>query len=132
MKRYITVVLFLSLLALAVPCQAQFMKKLKDGLINQTQQQLSPGQQSFLGNVNLPPGQYMMTNVQTGQAFYVMVQNGQMYLSSNQYNQMPQQNMVPGQQTMTQQGGGLLKNLIRNQLAPQTQQQQMPVQQQYQ
>ncbi len=43
------------------------------------------GQQAgatLVGNVNLPQGQYVMTNMQTSQAFYVTVQNGQMFLTS--------------------------------------------------
>lgn len=128
MKRYLTVVLILSFLAVALPCQAQFMKKLKNSLLNQNQQQYGQPQMSFVGNVRMPPGQYMMTNMQTKQAFYVTIQSGQMFLSQ-QTPQLQQQPITPGQ-SMTQQGGGLLKNLLRNQLAPQTQTQQVPYQQQ--
>lgn len=126
MKRYVTLLLLASL-CVAVPCQAQFMKQLKDSLIGgQNQQQVAPAQQSFVGNVSLPPGQYSMTNMQTGQAFYVFIQNGQMFLSNQQAQN--QQGITPGQ-SLPQTGKGIINNLIRNQLAPQTQQQQVPYQQ---
>ena len=101
------------------------MKKLTDSLIGQDQGMMN-GQPSLIGNVNLPPGQYMMTNVQTGHAFYVQVQNGQMFLSAQPAQ--TQQQYSQGQ-NMQQSGKGLIKNLIRNQLAPQPQQQQVPYQQ---
>ena len=86
------------------------------------------GQQSgttLLGTVNLPPAQYVMTNMQTSQAFYVTVQNGQMFLTGQPG---APQAMGPGQM-MQQQGGmggmmnsGLgkfLKNELNQQQAPQ-------------
>lgn len=96
-----------------------------------------PAQQSqsnLVGNVNLAPGQYMITNTQTGQAFYVVVQNGQMILGQQQsqfgnggpgqfgQGQAPQQG---GLFPQTQQGGvgGLLKNginsYLQNKMTPQ-------------
>ncbi len=122
MRRFAAVAV-LTLIIVALPCQAQFLKKLEQDLIGgQNQQGLMPGQQPqavMVGNVNLPPGQYIMTNTQTGQAFYVAVQNGQMFLTNNQ----PSQQMIaPGQGMYQQQGqtGGLggLGNIIRNELAP--------------
>lgn len=140
MKRYAAVAL-VALAMAGTPCHAQFLQKLQDTLIGgqgQGQQQgMMPGQQSnLLGNVNLPPGQYMMTNVQSGQAFYVAVQNGQMFLTSpgqqGAPQMMPGQGMFqqPGQGMLPQQGqggmGGLIKNglgnFLQNQLAPQQQQ----------
>jgi hypothetical protein len=127
MKRYIAV----SLVALAfggVPCSAQLLQKLEQGLMaGQGQQGMMPGQQAqatMIGNVNLPPGQYMMTNVQTGQAFYVAIQNGQMFLTGQQ---VAPQMMAPGQGMMMQQqqggAGGLMNgglgNFLKNELAPQ-------------
>lgn len=122
MKRFAAVSL-VALVLVAIPCQAQFLKTLEKDLLNgqgqQQQQGNMPGQQgpgSLVGNVNLPPGQYMMTNVQTGQAFYVSVQNGQMFLSSP-----PPQMMAPGQGMMQQQQRGGFGNFLRNELAPQQQ-----------
>ena len=128
MKRF-AAVSFFAFVLVAVPCQAQFLKTLEKDLLGgqgQAQQQGAvPGQQgqgSLIGNVNIPPGQYMMTNVQTGQAFYVLVQAGQMFLSGPPAS--PQM-MAPGQgmmqqQPQQQQGGGF-GNFLRNQLAPQQQ-----------
>jgi hypothetical protein len=98
------------------------------GLLGQGQIQ---GQGSTLiGNVSLPPAQYMMTNVQTGQAFYVTVQNSQLFLNSQPMGQgtgqvMPGQ--IPAGQMMQQGGlGGLMQNglgnFLKNELAPQQQQ----------
>lgn len=126
MKRY-AAVLLLALVFAAGPCQAQFFKQMEQGLLgNQGQQQgMMPGQQvqaTVVGNVNLPPGQYMMTNVQTGQAFYVAVQNGQMFLTGQPG--APQM-MAPGQGMIQQQGGvgglmrGGLGNFLKNELVPQ-------------
>jgi hypothetical protein len=147
MKRYAvaSVAGVISLLAAAVaasPVQAQLMKQIEQGLLGgQSQNQMSgmlPGQQNsagfgqtqnanLVGNVNLPQGQYLMTNVQTNQAFYVMVQNGQMYLSGDPNVQ----SAVPGVQTVPpQQGGigGLMKggfgNLLKNEWQQRQQQQQ--------
>jgi hypothetical protein len=97
------------------------------GLLGQGQIQ---GQGSTLiGNVSLPPAQYMMTNVQTGQAFYVTVQNSQMFLNSQPMGQgtgqvMPGQ--IPAGQMMQQGGlGGLMQNglgnFLKNELSPQQQ-----------
>jgi hypothetical protein len=86
-----------TVIAAAAPCRAQLFQKLEQGLLG-GQGQGQQGGATLLGNVNLPPAQYMMTNVQTGQAFYVMVQNGQMYLSG----QAAPQAMAPGQGMMGQ------------------------------
>jgi len=95
------------------PCQAQFLKTLENSLLGGQNAQQGTGfnqpQLSLVGTVNLPPAQYMMTNVQTGQAFYVTVQNGQMFLGGQQIappNLLQNQNMAP-QQPMQQQNGGL-------------------------
>lgn len=129
MKRYPAVLLLLLLIA-AVPCQAQFLKKLEQDLMGgqaQGQQGAVPAQQAqamLVGNVNLPPGQYLMTNVQSGQAFYVVVQNGQMLLTGQP---VAPQTVAPGQGLMQQQPqGGLggiidngIGNFLKNEVAPQ-------------
>jgi hypothetical protein len=143
MKRYAALALVTVVFAIA-PCHAQMLQKLEQGLLG-GQGQGAPGmmpggaammpgmqgmmgggmgQQAMIGNVNLPPGQYMMTNVQTGQAFYVAVQNGQMYLSQGGPQMMPPgQGMMPGPAMMPPQQGGLLNgglgNFLRKELAPQ-------------
>lgn len=105
------------------------------GLLGQGQGQLQGQGSTLVGNVSLPPAQYMMTNMQTGQAFYVTVQNSQMFLNNQPMGQgagqiMPGQ-IMPGQipaGQMTQQGGlgGLMQNglgnFLKNELAPQQQQ----------
>ena len=135
----------LSLIAIAftaTPVHGQLLQKLEQGLLG-GQQQGMPGQQTqpvLVGTVNLPQGQYMMTNVQTGQAFYVMVQNGQMYFSQppappmmapGQMMGQPGSMMPPGQMMQQQQQpgmGGFLRNglggILQKELAPQQQQQQ--------
>jgi hypothetical protein len=139
MKRYLAISLAVGALIFAIaPSQAQFLKDLQQNFLGGGQQQgQMPGQfgggvqqqNAFIGNVNLPPGQYMMSNVQTGQAFYVLVDNGQMYLSGQPGGQQP---LAPGQgglfqQPQQQQGGvgGMLKeglgNFLKNQIAPQQQ-----------
>ncbi len=128
MKRYAaTAVSVLALTLAAIPCRAQFFKTLEKDLINgqgQNQQQQGmpgqlQGQNSLIGNVNLPPGQYMMTNVQSGQAFYVMVQGGQMFLSSQggAPPMMAPGGMIQQQQQQPQQGG--FGNFLKNQFSPQ-------------
>lgn len=138
MKRYAAAIASASLLATA-PAHAQLLEKLEQSLLGgqgQGQQQvLGQGQQqnfmpgtsspsAVIGNVNLPPGQYMLSNVQTGQAFYVVIQNGQMSLTGppggqqfagNQqgYFQQPQQSGVGG---MIRSGLG---SFLKNQLVPQ-------------
>ncbi len=150
MKRYAAMAL-LALVFAAAPVQAQFLKKLEQefmGAQGQGQQQgiipgqriipgqgmmpgqslmpAQPAQSTVVGNVNLPPGQYMMTNTQTGQAFYVAVQNGQMYMSGT--TQQGTQMMAPGQSMMQPQQapsgmGGMIKgglgSFLKNELAPQ-------------
>jgi hypothetical protein len=130
----------MSLILAAMPSSAQFLKKLEQELVGGQQQTGQPAQPTLLGTVNLPPGQYLMTNVQSGQAFYVLVQGGQMYLS-NQAVQQPQQQgflpgVLPGQGLMPgqngqglppgqQQQGGMggfvergLGNFLKNEIAP--------------
>ncbi|MBS1994569.1 MAG: hypothetical protein JSS86_22370 [Cyanobacteria bacterium SZAS LIN-2] len=149
MKRYAVaaiagVISLLAIAAAASPCQAQFMKQLGQELLGgQGQNQLPgvlPGQQNtagfgqmqsanLVGTVNLPQGQYMMTNLQTNQAFYVTVQNGQMFFS-NGGDQSMQQTM-PGTQALPQQQGGLgglVKNGLGSFLNNQLQKQQQPPQ----
>jgi hypothetical protein len=140
MKRYAAgILVVVAMAALVMPCQAQFLKKLEQNILGGQGQGQGPGglqQPTLVGNVNLPPGQYMMTNVQTGQGFYVAIQAGQMYLTSGQQQMAPQM-MAPGQGYMQpQQGGagGLVRNFLRNELAPQQQglpQQQMQPMQQF-
>jgi len=124
MKRY-AVGILVALVCATAPSQAQFLKKLEQDLMGGQQQGLMPGQQAqatVVGNVNLPPGQYLMTNVQTGQAFYVSVQNGQMFLTGQPAPTM----LAPGQGMMQQQqpagtGGfmqGGLGNLLKKELGP--------------
>jgi hypothetical protein len=128
MKRYVVMSLA-ALLFLASPGQAQLLQKLEQGLMGGQQQQgMRPG---FIGNVNLPPGQYMLTNTQTGQALCVAVQNGQMFMQ-----QSSPQMMAPGQGMMQQQpgmfgggGGGGIGNFLKNGFNPQQQQQQQMQQQ---
>ncbi len=121
------------------PCQAQFLKTLQDSLLGgQNAQQgtaFNQPQLSLVGTVNLPPAQYMMTNVQTGQGFYVTVQNGQMFLGNQQVapqNFMPNQTVAPQQPVQQQTGGfgGMVKNglgsFLQNQIAPQQGQQVVP------
>jgi hypothetical protein len=152
MKSHLAVSLALVAAVLAVaPGNAQFLQKLEQGLIGgqgqapgyngSGQQQMPPGyngsgqqqlQPMFVGNVNLPPGQYMMSNVQTGQAFYVSVQGGQMYMSNQADSQQtfsPNQGLLQPQQGGV---GGLIKSglgsFLKNQMTPQ---QQAPVQPQF-
>jgi hypothetical protein len=90
------------------------------------------GQQAgatLVGNVNLPQGQYVMTNMQTSQAFYVTVQNGQMFLTS----QPGAPQAMPSGQMMPQQQGGMgglggLGRLLKNELQQQQAPQQIPTQ----
>lgn len=100
------------------------------GLLGQGQGLIQGQGSTLVGNVSLPPAQYMMTNVQTGQAFYVTVQNSQMFLNNQPIGQGAGQ-IMPGQipaGQMTQQGGlgGLMQNglgnFLKNELAPQQQQ----------
>lgn len=130
MKRNVILLLVVTFFC-AMPCRAQFMKQLKDSLVGQGQQQQQQQAPTILGNVNLPPGQYMMTNVQTGNAFYVFVQNGQMFLSGPPA-QSQQQMMAPAAGTTPQSTGGMIKeglgNFLKNQLSPQQQQQGVPYQ----
>jgi hypothetical protein len=127
-------------------CQAQFFKNLEQSLLNgsQNQQGGMPGQQtqSLIGNVSLPPGQYMMQNLQGGQPFYVLVQNGQMYLNTSPSNSpyplggVQQPGMFQQQQPLQQPGqsggfGGMLQNglgnFLKKEIAPGQQQQQQYV-----
>ena len=116
MKRFPALVVLAIALA-ALPCQAQFLKKIEQELIGGPgtgQQGLLPGQQpqaTLIGNVNLPPGQYIVTNTQTGQAFYIAIQNGQVFLTSQQPSQ---QMLAPGQGVQQQGGLGGFGNMIRN------------------
>lgn len=145
MKRYLAVAL-VALFFSGVPCQAQFLQNLEKGLLGGQGQGQQP-QPVVVGNVNLPPGQYLMTNVQSGQAFYVAVQNGQMFLTGQpappqmmapgqgymqqpgQVMMQPQQMMAPGQGMMQPQQpsgmGGLIERglggFLKNEMAPQQQ-----------
>jgi hypothetical protein len=119
MKRSVALSL-VALIFIGIPCQAQMFKKLEQDLMGGQNQGQTQVQAQLVGNVNLPPGQYMMTNVQTGQGFYVLVQNGQMFLSGQQGTQ---QMMAPGQGGMQQGAGGGFGNFLKNEF---TQQQQTP------
>jgi len=120
MKRSIALSL-VALIFIGIPCQAQIFKKLEQDLMGGQSQGQTQVQAQLIGNVNLPPGQYMMTNVQTGQGFYVVVQNGQMFLSGQQAT--PQGMMPPGQGGMQQGAGGGFGNFLKNEFTPQQQQQ---------
>jgi len=136
------VISLLAIAAIGSPCQAQFMKQLGQELLGGQGQGQLPGMQngqlggiglgqnqnaSFVGNVNLPQGQYMMTNLQTNQAFYVTVQSGQMFFSADPN---AAQQLVPGAQGLPQQQGGIggmvkngLGSFLKNQMQqPQPQQ----------
>lgn len=138
-----------------VPCQSQFLKKLGQELLQGQSGSQGGGAQGMpgmtqqgtpAGSTNLPAGQYMMTNMQTGQGFYIMVNgNGQMFATVPNNQQMPAntnmmlapQGAVPQQQVPQQQQGGVggffkgtLNNMLQNQLSPGAQQG-VPVQQQY-
>lgn len=135
------------------PCEAQFLKKLEQQLMqgNQGQAGLLGGQGQAAGNTSLPAGQYMMTNMQTGQGFYVTVNpQGQMFVTSpangQQQQQMmpgangqglPPQGVAPGVMQQQQSSGfsGLMKNsvgnFLKNELNPGAQQMPQQVPQQY-
>lgn len=139
MKRHF-VIATIATLSLASPCFAQNF--LKDALRSAAQgmggQQQVAG--SNAGNTNLPAGQYMMTNMYNGQAFYVTItQQGQMFAADPRTVQVffqpaggqpplmnqgfGQQMPLQQQQMMPQQGGGgigsLLKNTLLNQYGQQ-------------
>lgn len=137
--------MFVLLLAAAsmVPCQAQFLKKLEQQFMqgNQGTAGMAGDQGQVAGNTSLPAGQYMMTNMQSGQGFYVTINpQGQMFITAPAGGQQQQQ-MMPGAQgqglppqgvapaTQQQQGGGFggmmknsLGNFLRNELSPSQQQ----------
>ncbi len=115
----------LALLFVAAPANAQFLKKLEQEFAqSQTGQgalgglgSLLPGQggSQSAGTTSLPAGQYTMTNMQTGQAYYVMVNtSGQMFAS-----------VAPG-------GGGMMQPNAQQYMNPQQLQQQQMLQQQQQ
>lgn len=134
MKRHLVLAGFAATLLSSQPCQAEnffkdALRSAAQGIGGQQQVAGSPA-----GNTNLPPGQYMMTSMYSGQAFYVTVtQQGQMFAADPRtvqvyfqpQGQQPlmnqgyqQQQMMPGQQ-MPQQGGGfgsMLKNTLMNNL----------------
>lgn len=128
MKRYagaLLLTIMFTAIFTVVPCQAQFMKQLEQTLLGGQNQGLAPGQQpQVIGNVSLPPGQYMITNMQTGQAVYVGVQNGQMFLVEQPVAPsgiMPGQGYAPQNQPAGVGGmiRGGLTNFLNNKLAPQ-------------
>ncbi len=103
-----------------MPVQAQFLKKLGEGLLQgQGQNQGMAGQQGQpAGSTSLPPGQYMMTNMASGQGYYIMVDgNGQMFASIPQGGQQMQ-----NQQLQNQPGAGGFRGALQN-LVPGMQQQ---------
>lgn len=117
MNRYTLLSVAALFVAAATPCQAQFLQDLKDQFLGGGGAAAGQYQQQpqIIGNVSLPPGTYMMSNVQTGQAFYVAVQNGQMAL-------VPQPGVAPNTVAPTTGGlGGALGGL----LSPQQPQQQL-------
>ena len=134
MKRFALFLLVSCLLA-APNCEAQMLKKLGQELLNGASGGGMPGMNGAgtagqpAGQTNLPPGQYMMSNMSTGQGYYILVDgNGQMYASlpNGVQNQgMTQQNGMMGGAT----GGGiggLLQNFTggQNNAYPVQQQQQ--------
>lgn len=105
------------------PCRAQLLQKLEQNLLNgqnsaaglqARRAAIMQRQQGLIGNVNMQPGKYMITNAQTGQSFYVTVHNGRMFFSGNagappmmappQTSMMPQAQryFVPAAQGMMQ------------------------------
>ena len=120
------------------PCEAQFLKKLEQSLMQGQGPNglLGGGPGQMAGNTNLPAGQYMMTNMQTGQGFYVTINpQGQMFITSPAGNQqqmmpgangqgLPPQGVAPALMQQQQSGGvgGMMKNgmgnFLRNELAP--------------
>lgn len=154
MKRALILGVGVVALSWILPANAQFLKNLEHSLLGGAGQQGGmPGQAQFIGNVSLPTGNYMMSNVQTGQAFYVSVQNGQMYLSQGTTpagygGLMPGQNggglppsfggfmpgqngggLAPGGQQQGSGLGGVMRggfgNFLKNELMPGQQQQPM-------
>lgn len=144
MKR-LAAMIILSLLVSVPSCQAQFFKKLGQDLLNGATGQNMPGQFGGgtagqpAGTTNMAPGQYMMTNMGTGQAFYILVDNnGQMYASIPNNNGMQPGMVQPGMGQagvgqggmggLLQQGAGLLQGGGQQQGFGQTgmQQQQQP------
>lgn len=133
MKRF-ALFLLVSFLLAAPNCEAQMLKKLGQELLNGATGGGMPGMNGAgtagqpAGQTNLPPGQYMMSNMSTGQGYYILVDNnGQMYASIPNGTQT----MAPG---MVQQGGlmgggtggvgGLLQNFTGGQNTGYPQQQQ--------
>lgn len=135
MKR-IAVFLLVSFLLAAPGAEAQFLKKLGQELMSGATGQGGAGTAGQpAGTTNLPPGQYNMNNMQTGQSFYVMVDNnGQMYASVNNNGMIQPGGMVPGAVApgMGQRGGLLQQGLqgltggqnMNQQMQPGMQQQQ--------
>lgn len=147
MKRAIVFGIGAVVICCVLPAKAQFLKNLEQTFLGGGNAQGMPGQPQLIGNVNLPAGTYMMSNVQTGQAFYVTVQNGSMYLSQGTtppgYQQQqpggiggalggilgqPQQQQQPYGMPQQQQPAGLggmvrsgLGNFLKDQLMPQQQ-----------
>lgn len=125
-----SLILAFSLSAATTPCDAQFLKKLEQTLMQG--QGMYGGQGQLAGNTSLPAGQYMVTNMQTGQGFYLTVNpQGQMFVSSpapGQQQMMPGANGqgLPPQGVTNQSGfGGMMKgsmgNFLKNELAPASQ-----------
>lgn len=102
MNRYVGALVVMMLIA--APCQAQDSQKPEQGLPGKQEQQglMQGQQQKLIGNVNLPPGPYVLTNVRSGQNFYVAVENGQMYLAGQD---SPVPVILPGPVTPQQQQG---------------------------
>lgn len=115
-------------LAVVTPCQAQFFKKLGQELLQGASGQQTGAQGQSVGSTSIPPGRYMVTNLQTCQAFYLTVEStGQMFAASP-YNQqqggMPgsmlsgQQTLAPAQQIPQGGSGSGMQNFLQNGIAP--------------
>lgn len=129
-------ILSLICFAIAVPCQAQGFKNMAQQFLSGQQQQ--PAQMQVVGSPSgsssFPAGNYMMVNMNSGQAFYVtVVPGGQMFAADPRSVfvsiQTPGQGqLLPGQtlpQQQPQAGGiggtikGVLGNYLDNKINPQ-------------
>lgn len=136
--------LILSLLCLsaAIPCHAQgtfqemrsraqqMLQQQQQGQQGQLQGQQMPGQTASMpsGTSSVQPGTYMMSNMETGQAFFVnVVPGGQMFAVDPRSVQVSFSPMGGGGMMQQQQSGnglggmikGTLGNYLEKKLAPQ-------------
>lgn len=116
MKRHLVVALVASVV-LAAPCLADNF--FKDALRSAAQGALGGGQGAAgqaAGQTNLPAGQYMMTNMYTGQGFYVTITpQGQIFAQDPRAVQVilqPAGQAPLMNQGYPQQGGGGIGGLL--------------------